>query len=528
MYIKNYSNWMALYEAASNELVNLVKKARENDSDLVKSNPVYNSVMSWMERGGPEEGKTTMKEETLIKQMRYWNGDLSSKVSVSSSGKNVELALAELLNDKNLEKLISNAGKAAGRAGSYGAKMDRDLIKGSVEMLISEFKSLHKIGRKFGGKNEDGYNWKMSSHSKKDAPSIFLGIIPFIATAENIKKEYQGKDLTSSDAKRFENWYNSLKDGGIDKLIGYLKDRRYTRAVAVMMSDIDKNEILKGYSDKANKTKNDISNAIKISWRQSGVKQDEETTVTETPGEPVIIKSGPVFFPSSEKVAKTFFRDDKADLTPGYENSIKNAIVEMKNSIPDGAEITKLEFTTIASTSVVPSDFNGDGKWTTQENESLVKARAAKVSELARVGFEAAGIADKAIEIPAKLIPNNNGGGESAEWGNNQRAKYSPAKRKSDPAVLAAYEETYGQYRYSGVIIELEYKLTTPTTDTEETFKENVTGKWTSYITWYKQSTRNKIKPKFRKIKMPNFNMRKSTGKSFIGANVKDMCAAYK
>jgi hypothetical protein len=201
--------------------------------------------------------------------------------------------------------------------------------------------------------------------------------------------------------------------------------------------------------------------------------------------------------------------------------------MEMKNSIPKGAEITKLEFTTIASTSVVPSDFNGDDKWTTQENESLVKARAAKVSELARAGFEAAGIADKAIEIPAKLIPNNNGGGESALWGDEQRAKYSKDKRKSDPAVLAAYEETYGQYRYSGVIIELEYKLTTPTTETKEDFKENVTGEWTSYITWYKQSTGDKIKRKFRNIKMPNFNMRKSTGKSFVGTKAGTLCPAY-
>jgi len=527
MYIKNYSNWRALYEAKSNELVDLVKQARENDSDAVKSNSAYDKVMSWMERGGPKEGKTSMKEESLIKQMKYWNGDLSSKVRVSPSGKNVELALAELLDDKNIEKIISNAGKAAGRAGSYGSKMDRGLIKSSVEKLLNEFKSLHKSGRQFGGKNEDGYNWLVYSHSKKDAPSTFLGIIPFRASEENIKKEYQGKDLDGGKAKSFENWYNSLKDGGVDKLIEYLKNKKYTKAVAVGMSDFDKIKILEGYKDKATRTKNDISNALKISWRQSGVKQEEETTTVEVPGEPVVVKSGPVFFPANEKVAKAFFRDDKAELTPGYETSIKDAIMEMKNSIPKGAEITKLEFTTVASTSVVPSDFNGDGKWTKEENEPLVRARAAKVSELAKAGFEAAGIADKAVEIPAKLVPNNNGGGESALWGDEQRAKYSLAKRKSDPAVRAAYESIYGPYKYSGVIIELEYKLTTPTTETREDFKENVTGEWTSYITWYKQSTGDKIKRKFRKIKMPNFNMRKSTGKSFVGTKAGTLCPAY-
>ena len=526
MYIKNYSNWKTLYEAASNELLNLVKKAKESDPQSVKSHPAYNSVMSWMERGGPEKGKTSMSEESLIKQMKYWNGDLSSKVKVSTSGKNVELALAELLDDKNLEKLISNAGKAAGRAGSYGAKMDRELIKSSVEKLINKFKSLHKSGRQFGGKTEDGYNWVVYSHREEDAPSKFLGIIPFQASEENIKKEYQGKDLDGSDARKFENWYNSLKDGGVDKLIGYLDDPKYTKAVATKMEENDKIKILESYKQKADKTKNDISNALKISWRQPGVKQEEEITTEEIPGEPTVIKSGPIFFPNDQSVAKAFFKDDQANLTPGYENSIKDAIMEMKNSIPEGATITKLEFSAVASTSVVPSDFNGDKKWTQQENDALVKARAAIVTELAKAGFEAAGLADKAKEMPAKLIPNNNGGGESAQWGEAQRTKYSLAKRKSDPSVRQAYESIYGEYKFSGVIIELEYQLTETTTRTEDTFAETVSGDWISYITWYKQSTGDKIKSKFRNITLPNFSMNKS-GQSFVGTKVSNMCPKW-
>ena len=526
MYIKNYSNWKAIYEAASNELVNLVKRARENDPQSVKSHPAYSSVMSWMERGGPKEGKTSMSEESLIKQMKYWNGDLSSKVSASASGKQVELALAELLDDKNLEKVISNAGKAAGRSGSYGANMDRELIKSSVEKLINKFKSIHKSGRQFGGKTDDGYNWVVYSHSKKDAPSKFLGIIPFMASQENIKKEYQGKDLDGSDANRFENWYNSLKNGGVDRLIEYLDDPKYTKVVATSMEENDKIKILESYKQKADKTKNDISNALKISWRQSGVKQEEIIKTEEIPGEPITIKSGPIFFPNDQSVAKAFFKDDQANLTPGYENSIKDAIMEMKNSIPEGATITKLEFSAMASTSVVPSDFNGDKKWTQQENEDLVKARASKVVELAKAGFEAAGLADKATEMPAKLIPNNNGGGESAQWGDAQRAKYSLANRKSDPAVRQAYESIYGEYKFSGVIIELEYQLTETTTKTEDTFAETVSGDWTSYITWYKQSTGDKIKSKFRNVKIPNFNMKQS-GKSYVGTKVSNACPKW-
>jgi len=527
MYIKNYSGWQKLYEQKSaNDLGSLVASAREKDSESVKSHPAYNQVMSWMERGGPVKGKSGMDESSIVKQMKYWNGDLSSKVKVSASGKQVELALAELLDDKNLERLISNAGKAAGRAGSYGAKMDRELIKASVEKLINKFKSIHKSGRQFGGKNDDGYNWVVYSHSKKDAPSKFLGIIPFMASQENIKKEYQGRDLDGSDAKRFENWYSSLKDGGVDKLIEYLDDPKYTKAVATEMDEKDKIEILENYKQKADKTKNDISNALKISWRQSGVKQEEIIKTEEIPGEPKVIKSGPIFFPNNQSVAKAFFKDDQANLTPGYENSIKDAIMEMKNSIPKGATITKLEFSAVASTSVVPSDFNGDKKWTQQENEDLVKARAAKVTELSKAGFEAAGLADKAKEMPAKLIPNNNGGGESAQWGEKQRAKYSLAKRKSDPAVRQAYESVYGEYKFSGVIIELEYQLTETTTRTEDTFAETVSGDWTSYITWYKQSTGNKIKRKFRRIQLPNFSMNKS-GQSFVGTKVSVMCPTF-
>ena len=198
----------------------------------------------------------------------------------------------------------------------------------------------------------------------------------------------------------------------------------------------------------------------------------------------------------------------------------------MKNSIPEGATITKLEFSAMASTSVVPSDFNGDKKWTQQENEDLVKARAAKVIELAKAGFEAAGLADKATEMPAKLIPNNNGGGESAQWGAAQRAKYSLAKRKSDSSVRQAYESIYGEYKFSGVIIELEYQLTETTTRSETIFDDTVSGDWTSYITWYKQSTGDKIKRKFRKIRLPKFSMKKS-GQSFVGTKVSTMCPKW-
>ena len=493
MYIKNYQGWKALNEQKSNDdLSSLVADARETDSQIVKSNPAYNPVMNWMERGGPTKGKSLMDKENLVKQMKYWNGDLSGKVRKTSSSTNVELALAELLDDKNLEKLITNAGKAAGRAGSYGAKMDRELIKTSVEKILNKFKSIHKSGRQFGGKNEEGYGWVVYSHSKKD-----------------------------------ENWYNSLKDGGVETLIGYLEDTEYTKTAATSMTDDDKINILTSYKQKADRTKNNIEEALKISWRQTGVKQTDKTYTEEIPGEPTIVKSGPIFFPENQSVAKAFFRDDKADLTPGYENSIKDAIMKLKQSLPKGAEITKLEFGSVASTSVVPSDFNGDKKWTQEENETLVKARAAKVSELAKQGFADAGLSDKAVEAQSILIPNNNGGGESAVWDDKQRAKYSLAKRKSDPKVREAYEAIYGPYKYSGVIIELEYKLTTPTTETQETTEETVDGDWTSYITWYKQSTGDKIKSSFKKIEIPNFKLGKTTGKSYVGTKAGVMCPKW-
>ena len=528
MYIKNYQGWKALNEQKSNDdLPSLVAKARETDSTIVKSNPAYNAVMDWMERGGPTKGKTTMNREDLVKQMKYWNGDLSGKIKKTTSSTNVELALAELLDDNNLEKLITNAGKAAGRAGSYGAKMDRELIKTSVEKILNKFKSIHRSGRQFGGKNEEGYSWVVYSHSKKDAPSKFLGIIPFMASEENIKKNYQGKDLDKSDALRFENWYNSLKDGGVENLIGYLEDTKYTKAAATSMTDEDKINILTSYKQKASKTKNNIEEALKISWRQTGVTQKDSVTTEEIPGEPVIVKSGPIFFPENQSVAKAFFKDDRADLTKGYENIIKDAIMKLKQSLPKGAEITKLEFGSVASTSVVPSDFNGDKKWTQEENKTLVKARAAKVSELAKKGFVDAGLSDKAVETQAILVPNNNGGGESALWDDKQRTKYSLEKRNSDPKVREAYEAVYGPYKYSGVIIELEYKLTTPTTETQETAAETVDGDWTSYITWYKQSTGDNIKRSFAKIKMPGFKLGKSSGQSFVGTKVSNMCPEF-
>lgn len=528
MYIKNYQGWKALNEQKSNEdLPTLVAKAREKDSDIVKSHPAYNTVMEWMERGGPVKGKTTMDKGNIVTQMKYWNGDLSSKVRKSASGTYIELALAELLDEANLEKLIKKAGEAADRAGSYGAKMDRDLIKSSVEKILDSFKSLHTGGRMFGGMDEEsGRPWRPHSSSRKETNN-YLGIIPFSATQENIKKEYQGKDLDGSDAKRFENWYNSLEENGVETLIEYLSDTKYTKAVGTAMTSEDKIDILTGYKQKADKTKNDISEALKMGWRQAGVKQEDTKTTEEVPGEPVVFKSGPIFFPENQKVAKAFFRDDKADLTPGYENSIKDAIMKLKQSIPEGAEITKLEFSSVASTSVVPSDFNGDKKWTQEENVDLVKARAAKVSELAKQGFTDAGLSDKAVEVQAKLVPNNNGGGESAVWDDKQRAKYSLAKRKSDPAVREAYEKIYGPYKYSGVIIELEYKLTTPTTDTKEIAEEKVSGDWVSFITWYKQSTGNKIKRKFRQIKLPNFNITKTSGQSFVGIPVQNLCPAF-
>ena len=128
--------------------------------------------------------------------------------------------------------------------------------------------------------------------------------------------------------------------------------------------------------------------------------------------------------------------------------------------------------------------------------------------------------------MPAKLIPNNNGGGESAEWGETQKTKYSLAKRESDPAVRAAYESVYGPYKYSGVIIELEYQLTEPTTDTKEIAKEEVSGDWKFYITWYKQSTGDKIKNKFKQIQIPNFSMKQS-GQSFVGIKVETLCPVF-
>lgn len=525
--VKNYYNWKALYEAVSRELINLVEKAKENDSRSVKSHPAYDSVMSWMERGGPVKGKTSMSEESLIKQMKYWNGDLSSKAR--ARGKRVELALAELLDDKNLERLIKNAGEVAGKAGSYGANMDRELIKGSVEKLINKFKSIHKSGRQFGGKADGERGWVIysSSHSGKDAPSRFLGIIPFSASEENIKSKYQGKGLDGSDAKRFENWYNSLRNEGVDKLIEYLDDSKYTRAFAIGMEEADKLEILENYKQRADRTKNDISNALTIRWWSPGVKRESDEIITsEIPGEPTVIKSGPIFFPNDQSVAKAFFKDDQVNLTPGYENSIKDAIMELKNSIPKGATITKLEFSAMASTSVIPSDFNGDKKWTQQENEDLVKARAAKVIELAKEGFKAAGLADKATEMPAKLLPNNHGGGESAKWGDVERNKYSLAKRKSDDKVREEYESIYGEYRFSGVIIELEYQLSESTTQTKEAVTGTTSGVWRSSITWYKRSIGDKIKSKFKNIQLPNFSMRKS-GQSFVGTKVSNMCPKF-
>jgi len=79
-HILNYKLWesyiYSIFEKKSGDVSKMVEEARSSESDEVKKMDGYDDVMTWFENGGPNRGKSIMDQDSMIRSMTYWNGDM--------------------------------------------------------------------------------------------------------------------------------------------------------------------------------------------------------------------------------------------------------------------------------------------------------------------------------------------------------------------------------------------------------------------------------------------------------------------
>ena len=91
-------------------------------------------------------------------------------------------------------------------------------------------------------------------------------------------------------------------------------------------------------------------------------------------------------------------------------------------------------------------------------------------------------------------LPNN-----GPEWNDATRAEFKDRQIKGS-AAEKSYEEKYGPFRYSGLEIQITYKIEIPQ-ETVREYTEYVTeGDWKYNISWVKPATPKK--PKTKKVRV--------------------------
>jgi hypothetical protein len=471
----SFNEWKQLLESKSGDIAKLVEQAKSSDSEKVKSTPGYNEIMDWYTNGGPVKGKATMSDDDIIKTLKYWNGDLSSKTSEKAS--RVIEAMDILSDSGNVESLMKKLQKAAGM--SKYLSYDVELITKAASELKTKFEELKKAGKEIGQKTGEGQRYSMHTTLKPETYPWRLGIIPWSVNTEEGLDEYNGKDLGSANAKQFTAWYEKIKNDGVSSLIEMLDDRKYLKIKAMGMKDTYKITMLNKFTEKASKMNKEIKNALAIRIYPSSVKSSVEKKEFIEAGDPVI-EYAEFKFPSNTDISKTFFLDDQYKIDNKYTNSISEFVSGIKAKLPEGAKVSQVTVKAVASTSQVPSTkyFNSGG------NEKLVDLRTASIEKKTVEALKANGLADNIKFDKTGRLPNN---GPLYD-----KEKYGKAKRDADPAVKAEYEKIYGEYRFSGVQIMLAYSIETPTTETTETLDIQNVGDWKGYIGWTEGSKRRK------------------------------------
>ncbi len=511
MYICDYSSWNRVFEQKESSINNLVIKAKENDSDEVKSNKIYDAVMAWFDNEGPSKGKPIMSKDEMIKSLKYWTGNLSSEMRPKE--KRIEEVLEMLSDDKNIKAIL----KKLEKNGHTG--YDIDVIKDAAIKLKNKFNELHKSGKYIGASHEEKgtYQVHTTKPGTEDTYPTRLGFIPFSVIKSkhyNGLDRYKGKDWFKSSPLKFKAWYKKIEED-LDGMLAQLDNTDYIKVKTLGITENDKVAILNKFDDKT-RGKRDIADALKIKWWPSAAK-------TVTNKEKNIIQGEPeteyvsFSFPKEVEIAKTFFLDDKASIDPKFKNSINDFVKDIRQQLPEGAEVTEVNVQCVASTSKVPSSLyrKTDANPNYNGNHTLVDLR---IKAIQTATSSALGTYELDTNVKYDLtsgkLPNQ---GEEYD-----RETYGKSKRQADPVLNTKYEELYGPYRYSGVRIEIGYKITTQTDEETEISTTEVSGKWNSVISWHKPP-----RPPWN----PPIIFKPRKGKGLYntkpGTDCFDFCAAY-
>lgn len=467
----------------------LIKKIKESDPEAIKSLPAYEKVMGWFENEGPTKGKSLVDSDRMVEYLEYWFGDLSSKTSVRSE--RYKESIAKLKDPKKVEKILKECQKASGTSEFIG--YDIGLITKSAEEIEKAISELRKRGKEIGGKDtESGLPWQVHTTNLSEKYPNRLGIIPF----RTEQSAYDGKDIGSGNAKRFKAWYKELEKNGVKSIINKIKDPKYHVTRAVSLDEGTKEKILEVFQKKAEDRGKDIAEATKISWYPTKAEASEKTTKEKITSDPNIITNN-LMFPNNVEDSKGFFPENKAsidDIQSEFKKDLADSMKEVKSSIDEArGEITKVVVKAVSSTSKVPTTYQSK-KTGKKGNEGLADDRIQTIKDLA-LGIVKENKMDVNLTYDETGKLSNNG----PEWNDATRAEFK--ERKTNPSVLKSYEEKYGPFRYSGLEIQITYKIEIPQEGVREYSTYEIKGDWKYNISWVKPGSPKKPKTKRVRIK---------------------------
>lgn len=480
-----FEAYNSLIEGKDPETIkDLIEKIKESDSEEIKSQEAYEEVMGWFENEGPRKGRASIDKESMIESLKYWLGDLSEKTS--ESFERDQISIGKLKDKGNVERILKACDKAT--ESSDFSKFDVDLIIKSAEEIEKKIGVLRKNGVQIGAKdNSTGSTYSTRTSAKEDPQ--YLGIIPFSGSEDkNPNPRYDGKDISSMNAKVFKIWYESLKKNGVVSKIDILENKKYQTVKASVMGKEEKIKILKGIQEKADKKNKDILDSLQIKWRNKNIKQEYREEESIIPLEP-LVKTSTLSFPDSGEKAMIFFTEDKAsisDIPEEFKAFLKGALKEIKGSLEkEGAEITSVKIRAVSSTSKVPSGYiSKTGK---KGNEGLVEDRIQAVKDLTLSSLK-----ENGMDVNVSYDESGKNPNQGPEWGEAQRnnPKYGKKGDRTEE-----YEKEYGEFRYSGVFISITYKIEIPQEIKDEFQEYKVVGDWDFNISW--------TRPKPPEIKNP-------------------------
>lgn len=535
--ILSYDGWLRLFEAAEgkapDEISALIEKAKTSDPDQIKSHPAYEPMLSWFGRPGPTKGRMDMDKDLVLKSMQYWTGDLSQKTG--SGAEELEARIATLTDAGQVEKIKKMLPKIVGTTTSL--QYDTNLITSSAQKIKDALDALHKSGKRISSK------FSPSTSSNLTATTNHLGIMPW-----RNEDSYKLKDIEGARAKEFMNWYDSLKKGGVEPIITKINDPKHHTVKSAALDNDMKLKILNKIQEKSQKVKRPIDEALRLYFQTTGYLTTTTTTKPGTPAEAPAPKVTTMSFAfpykkGNEEMAKTYFKDDMAELRDGMAGQMVNSINEIVKSLKaQGAKITKFSYRIIASTSNVPSYYLPGNKRaaqsSTENNKTLVADRAKVLEAEIKQAIESNGLTEISETVPALLTPNNTLDGK-ADW-NKVKDQYQ-LKTKADGTkgrvnaqgqdTTAAYESLFGPARHSGAAFEIEYTITETRPEVPEAKPETETttiGNWTVNISWHKDTIDFSFdKRTFQRIGYKIGKSIRQIGTGSGGNSVGDLCAAY-